>query len=238
MVMKTVWLFELFILCLIKSLTAHLANFQVTTQATSLNSTCDLFKQFDCGTECIPKSWQCDNMKDCPNGADEMDCEPSYCPEGQMLCEHGGCVPGAYKCDGHDDCYDKSDEKYCGHISYSLSENPSFNFGDPNHYKNDGGYDKNGCLPGFGLCGIQQLCIPNRSFCDGKEDCFKESDERNCTSGGTDENSWPSTISRNPCQNKFVCEKKHFWDDQKCINQEELCNGKKDCPLGDDETEK
>ncbi|CAL2030445.1 unnamed protein product [Caenorhabditis brenneri] len=211
----------------------------VTTQSTTPNSKCNLTEQFDCGSECIPRTWECDNMKDCQNGADEIDCEPNDCPDGQMLCDSGGCVPAAFKCDGHRDCHDRSDETYCGHISYRLSENSSFNFEDPNHYKYDGGYDKNGCLPGFGLCGIQQLCIPNRSFCDGTQDCTYYSDENHCTPGGPGgKKEWSWKTPENPCENMFACKKSYSWDDQKCINQTELCNGKKDCPRGDDESEK
>ncbi|EGT37789.1 hypothetical protein CAEBREN_22257 [Caenorhabditis brenneri] len=178
-------------------------------------------------------------MKDCRNGADEADCEPNDCPDGQMLCDSGECMPAAYKCDGHDDCHDKSDEKYCGHISFSLSENSSFNFGDPDYYKNEGGYDKNGCLPGFGMCGTPQVCIPNRSFCDGTQDCSYYLDEKNCTPGGPGgEKDWLSKYTKIPCENMFACKKKYSFDDQVCVNQEEVCNGKKGCPWGDDESEK
>ncbi|CAL2030442.1 unnamed protein product [Caenorhabditis brenneri] len=211
--------------------------YDVKTQSTSPNTTCDLSKEFDCGTECIPKPWKCDNIKDCQNGADEIDCEPNSCKEGEMLCNNGVCVPGTVKCDGHKDCYDESDEKFCGHISYSLKENYRFFYGDPNHYKYDGGYDENGCLPGFGLCGTPQVCIPNRSFCDGIQDCSYYSDENHCTPGGPGgKNDWFSR-TENPCKNMFACKKNH-WRDQKCINETEVCNGKQDCPLGEDESKK
>ncbi|EGT37812.1 hypothetical protein CAEBREN_19572 [Caenorhabditis brenneri] len=225
--MKTSWLLLSTVVVLLK----------ITTQSDSPNSTCDLSKEFDCGTECIPRTWECDNMKDCQNGADEFDCEPNDCSEGQMLCDNGVCVPGIYKCDGHRDCYDNSDEWFC--TSHFIRQNSSFNFGDPNHYKNDGGYDKNGCLPGFGLCGVQQLCIPNQLFCDGNTDCVhEEEDELHCTPGGPVDKKKFFWEYLNPCDNLFQCKKNNFWDDQKCINQTELCNGKKECPLGDDESDK
>ncbi|CAL2030443.1 unnamed protein product [Caenorhabditis brenneri] len=226
--MKTYWLLVLILLGLIK----------VSTQWIYPYQECDLSRQFDCGNKCILKAWQCDNIKDCQNGTDEIDCEPNSCKEGEMLCDSGGCIPGAFKCDGHFDCYDNGDENYCGHISYSLSENYRFNFEDPKHYKYDGGYDKNGCLPGFGLCGKQKLCIPNRSFCDGTVDCVNEAeDEKECTRGGLGDRRWFGQI-QNPCHNKFVCAGNASRDDEQvCINQEELCNGRKDCPLGDDESE-
>ncbi|CAL2030446.1 unnamed protein product [Caenorhabditis brenneri] len=230
--MKTSWLLLSIIVCFSKA----------TIQSTSVNSTCDLKNQFDCGTECIPKAWECDNMKDCHDGADEADCEPNDCSEGQILCEHGGCVSDAFKCDGHRDCYDGSDENYCGPISYRFSENSSFNFEDPNHYKNEGGYDKNGCLPGFGLCDNEKLCIPNRSFCDGTDDCMYGSDEKNCTRGGPGDiySKIFAKAFKNPCNHMFACRRVNYGDDKEervCINQTDVCNGKKDCPLGDDESE-
>ncbi|EGT53913.1 hypothetical protein CAEBREN_19512 [Caenorhabditis brenneri] len=135
-----------------------------------------------------------------------------------------------FKCDGRNDCYDDTEENYCEYNFRRLNVPAPFNFGDPKFY-NDGGFDKNGCLPGFGICSLQNTCIPSQLFCDGKPDCFLHSDdERNCTGG--------ESATLNPCKDKFVCSKNSTWDDQVCIQMEELCNGKKDCPLGDDESEK
>ncbi|CAL2030452.1 unnamed protein product [Caenorhabditis brenneri] len=199
----------------------------------SNSTTCDLTKEFDCGTGilgCIPKAWKCDNVKDCHNGADEINCEPNDCKEGELLCQSGRCVEGIFKCDGQNDCYDDTDENYCEYNSRRLNVPAPFNFGDPKLY-NDDGFDKNGCLPGFGICSLQNTCIPSQSFCDGKPECFLHfDDERNCTGG--------RSATLNPCKDKFVCSKNSTWDDQVCIQMEELCNGKKDCPLGDDESDK
>ncbi|CAL2030451.1 unnamed protein product [Caenorhabditis brenneri] len=223
--MRTNWLLVLIILGFTKS----------TDQFNVSNSTaCDLSKEFDCGTGnlgCIPKAWQCDNVKDCHNGADEINCEPNDCKEEQLLCQNGRCVESSFRCDGISDCFDDTDEKYCEYNSRRLNVAAPFNFGDPKLYNND----KNGCLPGFGICSSQKTCIPNRSFCDGKPDCYHNlEDERNCTGGR------PTIIydTLNPCKDKFVCSRKINRDDIICIQLNELCNGKKDCPLGDDESDK
>ncbi|CAL2030454.1 unnamed protein product [Caenorhabditis brenneri] len=214
-----------------------------TNQSNLTNSTtCDLTKEFDCGTGilgCIPKAWQCDNMKDCHNGVDEVDCEPNECQEGEFLCQDGSCTEGRFKCDFFPDCYDRSDENFCEYNSRRFNVPAPFNFGDPKLYDNESGLDRNGCLPGFGFCSLQNTCIPSQLFCDGKPDCLFHfddelypnlEDERNCT--GKIYNAF------DPCKDKFVCSRNSTWDDIICIQMNELCNGKKDCPLGDDESEK
>ncbi|CAL2030453.1 unnamed protein product [Caenorhabditis brenneri] len=208
-----------------------------TNQSTVTNSTtCDLSKEFDCGTGilgCLPKAWQCDNVKDCHNGADEINCEPNDCKEGELHCQDGRCVEGRFKCDGLHDCYDRSDENYCEYNSHRLNVPAPFNFGDPKRYNNDGGFDENGCLPGFEICSSLETCIPNQLFCDGKLVCLDLEDERNCTPDGPG-----LAYTFNPCKNMFVCKTNETYKDEVCIQMEELCNGKKDCPLGDDESGK
>ncbi|EGT45396.1 hypothetical protein CAEBREN_06620 [Caenorhabditis brenneri] len=230
-----------------KTSTDH--HFQSTSQST--NTTCDLSKEFDCGTGslgCLPKAWQCDNVKDCHNGADEIDCEPNECKEGYFLCRNGKCMESTYKCDGIPDCPDKSDEKHCKYNYRRLNVPAPFHYGDPSLYTYDDGFDENGCLPGFGYCPSQQSCIPNQLFCDGQADCAGDmEDERNCT---RDEpivilpssyvGAIPSImrIYENPCKDKFVCKTNETYKDEVCIQMNELCNAKKECPMGDDESEK
>ncbi|CAL2030449.1 unnamed protein product [Caenorhabditis brenneri] len=228
--MRTSWLLLLILPGFIKSAT----QFILTNR-----TTCDLSKEFDCGTGilgCLPKAWKCDNIKDCHNGADEVDCEPNDCPEGDFLCKNGKFMEHKYKCDGIPDCSDFSDEKFCEYNSRRLQLNTPFNFGDPNLYGNESGLDKNGCHPGFGFCSLQKTCIPNKLFCDGEAHCFPDyEDERNCTPDGpAAAYKWSSCMDNS----KFACNKNKTWDNLVCIEMEEVCNGKKDCPLGDDETEK
>ncbi|CAL2030336.1 unnamed protein product [Caenorhabditis brenneri] len=227
--MRTSWLSLLILLGLIKS------------TAQSSNTTCDLSKEFDCGTGslgCLPITWQCDNIKDCHNGADETNCEPNGCQEGELLCQSGNCVKSRYKCDGFPDCDDGSDEQSCEYNPRRF--NVPYHFGDPNLYINNGGFDEDGCVPGFGYCSKQKFCIPNRSFCDGKMDCFVgNEDELRCT---RDElTGIPYMFMRYikyPCKDQFVCKTNETHKDEVCIEMNEICNGKKECPLGDDESEK
>ncbi|CAL2030450.1 unnamed protein product [Caenorhabditis brenneri] len=226
--MRTSWLLPFIILGFIK----------VTTQ--TVNTTCDLTKEFDCGTGalgCLPKAWQCDNVKDCHNGADEVDCEPNICQKGELLCEDGPCVKGEHKCDGVIDC--SSDEKYCEYNSRRLNVPAPFNFGDPNLYDSDSGLDKNGCLPGFGFCPFDKTCIHNHAFCTNSISfhCSESDAERNCTREKPIEKSF-TRLSENPCKDKFVCKTNETYKDEVCIQMNELCNGKEECPLGEDESEK
>lgn len=71
---------------------------------------------------CIAASWNCDQISDCYDGADEAGCSPGGgggTPEG--TCEAGyfncvnpyyivDCIPDFWKCDGMDDCYAGEDE--------------------------------------------------------------------------------------------------------------------------------
>ncbi|HVJ17846.1 MAG TPA: hypothetical protein VM686_20635, partial [Polyangiaceae bacterium] len=68
--------------------------------------------EFDCGDECIPESWVCDDASDCNDGSDEVGC-PS-CLDTQFACTSGECIDLDVVCDLAADCADGSDELDCG----------------------------------------------------------------------------------------------------------------------------
>ena len=92
----------------------------------------DEFECFD-GSRCIPLSWICDFLDDCPDASDESNCSVfchvyhisdllmtlsvlyviGDCQPGQFRCDNGGCIPATWICDGDNDCGDFSDERFC-----------------------------------------------------------------------------------------------------------------------------
>ena len=63
------------------------------------------------GITCIPLVWRCDNLSECEDESDEIDCPP--CGQSQFHCQSGECILESQRCDGKSECRDGSDEKNC-----------------------------------------------------------------------------------------------------------------------------
>ena len=63
---------------------------------------------------CVPLKMMCDNIIDCPNGEDEMNCDINITHTGLLLCKDGGYVHPVQVCDNEIDCRHGDDEKLCG----------------------------------------------------------------------------------------------------------------------------
>ncbi|XP_073821109.1 uncharacterized protein [Musca autumnalis] len=73
--------------------------------------------EFECyDRSCIPKQWQCDNIKDCSAGEDEDNCLTCDQPEEFRCRSNEKCVPDSSRCDMKYDCFDGSDEENCSEL--------------------------------------------------------------------------------------------------------------------------
>ena len=158
-------------------------------------------QQFECSDEsCLPVGFHCNNITECVDGSDEVNCShvctetsckgcvwpECHCARGFYPCERGGCVPVDTVCDGIFNCADQSDEVHCALICGSGTRPCSDSLlCVSDEYWCDGiqhcldGSDEQ-CLPedcpGF-LCNNNQTCIPATWLNDGISDCTESEDE-------------------------------------------------------------
>jgi hypothetical protein len=166
---------------------------------------------------CISKQQVCDGIADCSIGddsdtSDELNCSSHECTENEFKCANDVCIGGVWRCNGIDDCGDGSDEHNCTSSTCGL---------------------------GQFQCESSRTCISSRQKCNGVDDCQDGSDERSCPLRSR---SRPKAHTSVGCtQNEYTCTTTNTNtktdSNAKCIIKTWLCDGNKDCPSGDDESD-
>ncbi|GMR41891.1 hypothetical protein PMAYCL1PPCAC_12086, partial [Pristionchus mayeri] len=168
---------------------------------------------------------------------------PSQCGAHEYQCRNGACIDEEAKCDGTWDCPNGDDETECPKMSAN-TDVVSLEIGPQ-------------CRHGSHQCADHSACIPSKWKCDGEPDCDDASDEAHCETTDEEELSMlveaetrrrmkeGDSISDLPSAHEFLssaddilCDEGHFrCKGGKCLNVSLTCNGKTDCPLGDDESD-
>ncbi|XP_033641613.1 sortilin-related receptor-like [Asterias rubens] len=155
------------------------------------------------------------------------------CGYWQWRCYYSGkCISQSQKCNGRNDCPNGEDEYNCHGYQ---TDYPSYDYDtdSPSDYDS------------YGSCGYWQWrcyysgkCISQSQKCNGRNDCPNGEDEYNCHGYQTDYPSYDyDTDSPSDYDSYGSC---GYWQwrcyySGKCISQSQKCNGRNDCPNGEDE---
>ncbi|XP_077987399.1 uncharacterized protein LOC144442001 [Glandiceps talaboti] len=177
---------------------------------------------------CIPSSYFCDGILDCPGGEDESRCGPQACYDEEFTCANNTCIPLSWKCDGYVDCLDGEDEVACGCDNYNNehecddgSNCINFAFVCDGEIDCDSGVDEahcdEFCAPYEFPC-MNGGCVSMNWICDGTDDCGDYSDE-----------------SEEACHHAGCGFGEFSCDNGECIPESYVCDDITDCSDGSDE---
>nr|XP_037874357.1 basement membrane-specific heparan sulfate proteoglycan core protein isoform X3 [Bombyx mori] len=180
--------------------------------------TCSL-DEFKCDeTRCIRRDEVCNNINDCHDGTDEVDCAKS-CGIDDFTCNNGACIEGFRRCDGAVDCSEGEDEVNCEcrEDQFRCRSGSCIELRkrcDGYEHCSDRSDEENCNESGFFKCRNGKL-LPVSMKCNRHYDCPEGdySDEQNC-----------------PCsKDDFKCDNGH------CIPASKHCDRTHDCQDGSDE---
>lgn len=182
-------------------------------------------EEFSCKEHlCIPPAWKCDGESDCADNADEKNCTNMVCEPWQFTClstkENGNrCIYKSWACDGDKDCPDGSDELNCTRTTVTPPPLATI-------------IPSNNCNDWMFMCNNRK-CVPYWWKCDSVDDCGDNSDELGC---GTADMDSTSPITYQTTEQPRVCREHQFQCyNGDCIENAWVCDGSKDCLVGEDE---
>ncbi|XP_075213619.1 low-density lipoprotein receptor-related protein 4-like [Lycorma delicatula] len=183
--------------------------------------------EFQCAyPRCIQQEFRCDGDDDCGDGSDEENCRKDdalTCGPTEFRCRNGKCIPEKQRCDQDVDCETGEDEEGCEKVSQRTC-----------------GPDEYTCLSGN--------CILKSWVCDGVQDCGQNEDEENCVITCDPDTQFSCTEiipvqSSGPANNTnngvvsvhATTTSSPATITVSCITKKHVCDGKTDCPRGEDE---
>jgi hypothetical protein len=70
--------------------------------------------QLTCNSgECVHITKRCNDVRDCRDGSDELNCRVTACQSGEFQCDGSRCIDERRRCDRRFDCTDRTDEIDC-----------------------------------------------------------------------------------------------------------------------------
>eukprot|EP00057_Strongylocentrotus_purpuratus_P009970 XP_011664444.1 PREDICTED: low-density lipoprotein receptor-related protein 4-like [Strongylocentrotus purpuratus] len=197
--------------------------------------------QFRCSDgSCISISFYCDSIPHCQDNSDEIECALPPCTEDEFACNNGQCIPASKRCDFIRHCHDSSDEDGCvlelSPSAFQCYDGSLFPrqvhcdgvidcIGNTNEDESECAYSTLG-----DACDSATYITCNNGACASHTTrCLHELDEYGFFTGCRD------VTHLRACGN-FECPETYLkCPSSYCIPLRYRCDGKMDCPSGEDE---
>ncbi|TWW60722.1 putative vitellogenin receptor [Takifugu flavidus] len=212
--------------------------------------------QFQCahGKKCIDQDQVCDDIPQCQDRSDELDCRKQTDTCHHQCDNKSRCLPSTFLCDGEWDCLDGTDEANCDSSEDQETKGTEKKTGGTSVHAAPEGLTPIQCELHSKPCKNKVECVYHTHVCDGEVDCTDGSDEEDCTLICEAEQ-FQCAHGRKCIERDLVCDGEpqcqdhsdelechkmmegcsHQCDESRCIPETFLCDGEKDCLDGSDE---